>query len=169
MLPQRAWAWTGTCGWPSWWSWGSLRLRRRWHIPSALPYWETSPCTPRRQCSPRYCSWGVQNQGWKVANSLFTKITTLPYKHLLSRASCMTQGSILLPHPGARCTVFFDLQPHLLPQDVLVPVIVDLDPFWHQNGRYPYVGKGGGRGGDTHRLTFPLVSPPPKGHFQTTQ
>ena len=30
-------------------------------------------------------------------------------------------------------------------------------------------GQGGGRGGDTHRLTFPLVSPPPKGHFQTTQ
>ncbi len=25
----------------------------------------------------------------------------------------------------------------------------------------PYVGKGGGEGGDTHRLTFPLVSPPP--------
>ena len=25
----------------------------------------------------------------------------------------------------------------------------------------PYVGKGGGRGGDTHRLTFTLVSPPP--------
>ena len=147
MLPQRAWAWTGTCGWPSWWSWGSLRLRRRWHIPSALPYWETSPCTPRRQCSPRYCSWGVQNQGWKVANSLFTKITTLPYKHLLSRASCMTQGSILLPHPGARCTVFF--WSTATPAPTRCPCTCHrwswplLAPKWE----VPIRGQGGGKGG----------------------
>ncbi len=27
-------------------------------------------------------------------------------------------------------------------------------------------GQGGGEGGDTHRLTFPLVSPPPQGFFR---
>ena len=38
------------------------------------------------------------------------------------------------------------------------------------NHSSPYVGKEGGEGGgDAHRLTFPLVSPLPCGHFKTTQ
>ncbi len=39
---------------------------------------------------------------------------------------------------------------------------ISLSPIRKQRG-------GGGRGGDTHRLTFALVSPPPWGHFRTTQ
>ncbi len=34
--------------------------------------------------------------------------------------------------------------------------------IWNEKEKEAYVDKGGGEGGDTHRLTFPLViSPPP--------